>query len=123
MPSVVVLCVSDEYQAKLCHPAQCGCVVCQMNTKLKLSAQCGYVVCQMNTKLKLSAQCPPEEAVRLLLEKRANKSGESQANHDHYVLKVFGLDEFLYGSYPLIQFKVGTSFHRLAVAFDCYKKV
>ena len=66
--------------------------------------------CQIFTKVKLSAYYQPEEAVRLLLSMRANKLGESQANHYDYVLKVCGLDEFLYGPYPLIQFKVGTRF-------------
>ena len=66
--------------------------------------------CQIFTKVKLNAYSQPEEAVRLLLSMRTNKLGESQANHYDYVLKVCGLDEFLYGPYPLIQFKVGTCF-------------
>ncbi|KAK7093898.1 phosphatidylinositol 4,5-bisphosphate 3-kinase catalytic subunit delta isoform-like [Littorina saxatilis] len=55
---------------------------------------------QMCHKLRLSAQCTPMEAVRLLLEECPG-----YAEPDDCILKVFGLDEFLYGCYPLIQFK------------------
>lgn len=57
------------------------------------------------TKLKLDAQLHPLEAVEMLLTKRSSVTCETQGDKDDFVLKVFGLDEFVYGPYPLIQFK------------------
>lgn len=56
------------------------------------------------TKLKLSAEAYPEEAVRMLLTKRP-MIGSLSGTQDDYILKVYGLDEFIYGDYPLVQFK------------------
>nr|KAG5710060.1 hypothetical protein BaRGS_030136 [Batillaria attramentaria] len=60
---------------------------------------------QICTKLKLSAHLEPLVAVEMLLARRSSVTSEVQGNKDDYILKVFGLDEFIYGPYPLIQFK------------------
>ncbi|XP_076472546.1 phosphatidylinositol 4,5-bisphosphate 3-kinase catalytic subunit delta isoform-like [Babylonia areolata] len=56
---------------------------------------------QVCTHLKLGANAFPVEVVRLLLAKRP----EIGRNEDDYILKVYGLNDFIYGDYPLIQFK------------------
>lgn len=67
---------------------------------------CLYYVQNTSTKLKLSAQCLPLDAVHMCLSKRASITGGPVADKNDYMLKVFGLDEYIYGDYPLIQFKV-----------------
>ena len=42
----------------------------------------------------------------MALEKWANKTGEKTRNQEDYILQVIGMNDFLYGSNPLIKFKV-----------------
>jgi len=56
--------------------------------------------------LKLKKLSKPEEIVRLTLEKWSNKTGQKTKNVDDYILQVIGMNDFLYGDYELIMFKV-----------------
>ncbi|KAL8578264.1 hypothetical protein ACOMHN_005655 [Nucella lapillus] len=58
----------------------------------------------MCSKLKLRAEAFPEEVVVMVMAKRPIV-GHLEGTKDDYILKVYGLDEFIYGDYPLIQFK------------------
>lgn len=80
----------------------------QLNGQLKdgcIVIDVGIQDTQICSKLKLRADLHPEEAVEMLLAKRSSVTCETQGRKDDFVLKVFGLDEFVYGPYPLIQFK------------------
>lgn len=85
----------------------------QVPSQLESRLDNGHIVIEVNwqssentsTKLKLSAQCYPLDAVHMCLSKRASITGGPVADKNDYMLKVFGLDEYIYGDYPLIQFK------------------
>jgi len=56
--------------------------------------------------LKLKKLSKPEEIVRLTLEKWSNKTGQKTKNVNDYILQVIGMNDFLYGDYELVMFKV-----------------
>ena len=48
----------------------------------------------------------PEEVVKKAVKLRQSKLNNPEEDPDLYILKVIGLEEYIYGDYPLIQFKV-----------------
>ena len=56
--------------------------------------------------MKLKKLSKPEEIVRLTLEKWSNKTGQEMKNVDNYILQVIGMNDFLYGDYELVMYKV-----------------
>lgn len=56
-------------------------------------------------KLQVDHMKIPDDAVKKALLKRSNTTGAPFENSELYILKVIGQEEYLYGDYPLIQFK------------------
>ncbi|CAG5132799.1 unnamed protein product, partial [Candidula unifasciata] len=56
-------------------------------------------------KLRVNHLWTPQETVHAALIKRSNNLGVPLEDSELYLLKVIGQEEFLYGDYPLIQFK------------------
>lgn len=56
--------------------------------------------------MKLGKLSTPEDIVRLTLEKWSSKTGQKTKNGDDYILQVIGMNDFLYGDYQLVMFKV-----------------
>lgn len=48
----------------------------------------------------------PGELVKTTLDKWSSKSGKSMKNPDDYILQVIGMEDYLYGNFPLVRFKV-----------------
>ncbi|KAH9510277.1 Phosphatidylinositol 4,5-bisphosphate 3-kinase catalytic subunit delta isoform [Bulinus truncatus] len=56
-------------------------------------------------KLKVDLSSTPDEAVKKALNKRHTSTGAYIEDSENYILKVIGQEEYIYGDYPLIQFK------------------
>lgn len=56
-------------------------------------------------KLKINKMSTPRELVSLTLDKWSSKSGKTKKDADQYILQVIGMQDFLYGDYPLIRYK------------------
>ena len=48
----------------------------------------------------------PQQVVEAAVKLRQSKLHMSDEDPDLYILKVIGLEEYIYGDYPIIQFKV-----------------
>lgn len=68
----------------------------------RIALDVGMKCSKVRSKPTVSSKCQPAEVVAMLLKLRTDMSDQEP---DDYILKIFGLDEYLYGNYPLIRFK------------------
>ncbi|XP_059138757.1 phosphatidylinositol 4,5-bisphosphate 3-kinase catalytic subunit delta isoform-like [Physella acuta] len=81
----------DELQASIIK----GCIVLDI----------GFAEEGVCYKLQVDHLSNPDAAIKRALSKKSNGSGSPVDDSELFILKVIGQEEYLYGDYPLIQFK------------------
>jgi hypothetical protein len=60
--------------------------------------------------MRIGADKIPNELIAMTLEKWKTNTGNHNLKVNDYILKVIGMEDYLYGEYPLRTFKVSSCF-------------